>query len=56
MDKIEKRTSGDTHVANATVSKRRDLILARTTRSVFHGRGRPPEVRSAPFPLRVPIQ
>ena len=30
-----------------------DLILARTTRSVFHGRGRPPEVRSVPFPLQV---
>ena len=35
-------------------SKRRDSILARTARSVFHGRGRPPEVRSVPFPLRVP--
>ena len=34
--------------------RRKDLILARTARSVFHGRGRPPEVRSAPFPLRVP--
>ena len=31
----------------------KDLILARTTRSVFHGRGRPPEVRSVPFPLQV---
>ena len=30
-------------------------ILARTPRSVFHGRGRPPEVRSAPFPLRIPL-
>ena len=35
-------------------SKRRDSILARTARSVFHGRGHPPEVRSVPFPLRVP--
>ena len=34
---------------------RRDLILARTARSVFHGRGRPPEVRSVPFPLQVPV-
>ena len=33
---------------------RRDLILARTARSVFHGRGRPPEVRSVPFPLQAP--
>ena len=32
----------------------RDLILARTARSVFHGRGRPPEVRSVPFPLQIP--
>ena len=31
----------------------KDLILARTARSVFHGRGRPPEVRSVPFPLQV---
>ena len=33
--------------------RRKDLILARTARSVFHGRGRPPEVRSVPFPLQV---
>ena len=31
----------------------KDLILARTARSVFHGRERPPEVRSVPFPLQV---
>ena len=30
------------------------MILARTTRSVFLGRGRPPEVRSVPIPLQVP--
>ena len=35
---------------------RRDLILARTARSVFHGRGRPPEVRSVPFSLQVASQ
>ena len=29
------------------------MILARTARSVFHGRGRPPEVRSVPFPLQI---
>ena len=34
-------------------SKRRDSILVRTAHSVFHGRGRPPEVHSVPFPLRV---
>ena len=32
----------------------RDSILARTTRSVFLGRRRPPEVRSTPIPLRIP--
>ena len=32
----------------------KDSILARTARSVFHGRGRPPEVRSVPFPLQIP--
>ena len=32
----------------------RDSILARTARSVFLGRGRPPEVRSTPIPLRIP--
>ena len=32
----------------------RDSILARTARSVFLGRGRPPEVRSVPIPLRIP--
>ena len=35
--------------------RKRDSILARTTRSVFLGRGRPPEVRSVPIPLRIPL-
>ena len=34
--------------------RKRDSILARTTRSVFLGRGRPLEVRSIPIPLRIP--
>ena len=36
--------------------RKRDSILARTTRSVFLGRGRPQEVRSTPIPLRIPPQ
>ena len=35
--------------------RKRDSILARTARSVFLGRGRPPEVRSVPIPLRIPL-
>ena len=31
----------------------KDLILARTARSVFRGRERPPEVRSVPLPLQA---
>ena len=57
MLKLKRRTKNKDcrkGISFFTWSKRRDSILARTTRSVFHGRGRPPEVRSAPFPLRVP--
>ena len=49
FDRMKKRPS-----KTVFWSKRRDSILARTARSVFHGRGRPPEVRSAPFSLRIP--
>ena len=40
------------HCASALVEMM-GFGLARTARSVFHGRERPPEVRSTPFPLRI---
>ena len=59
---------GKQRLANVLVSKgkstckckcsfwrRGNSILVRTARSVFLGRGRPPEVRSVPIPLRIPL-